>query len=229
MPWPTAGSRRVPSTHSDAVSCRSTPTRESGERAEALFGAIAGDRAKVYEAYKDVVASKPDPARGRAVFRRECAQCHRLDQEGTAVGPDLFGIRNQPKEAILLHILVPDQEITQGFTAYTVATKDGRVLTGLIASETPTAITLRQPLGKEDTIPRDQVDELSASKQSLMPQGWRKRSPARSSPTCWPTSRARRAARGERPTRTDSVQEPAPQNRPPRRHRDSRPITAPTS
>ena len=122
-------------------------------RAEALFGAVAGDRAKVYEDYKDVVGLKADPARGRAVFRRECASCHRLDREGFAVGPDLFGVRNQPKEAILLHILVPDHEITQGFAAYTVATRDGRVLTGLVASETPTSITLRQPLGKEDTHP----------------------------------------------------------------------------
>ena len=174
MPWPTAGSRRVPWTHSDVVSCLSTPTRGSGERAGALFGAISSDRAKVYESYKDVIRLTPDPAHGRAVFRRECAQCHRLDQEGTAVGPDLFGIRNQPKESILLHILVPDQEITQGFTAYSVATEDGRVLTGLIVSETPAAITLRQALGKEDTIPRDQVAELSASKQSLMPQGLEK-------------------------------------------------------
>jgi putative membrane-bound dehydrogenase-like protein len=143
-------------------------------RAEALFGAVSGDRAKVYEDYKEVVARKAEPANGRAVFKRECASCHRLDREGFAVGPDLFGIRNQPKEAILLHILVPDQEITQGFASYAVATRDGRLLTGLVASETPTSITLRQPLGKEDTILRDDIDELSAGKQSLMPQGLEK-------------------------------------------------------
>ncbi|SIN96234.1 putative membrane-bound dehydrogenase domain-containing protein [Singulisphaera sp. GP187] len=144
------------------------------ERANALFGAVAGDRAKVYDEFKDVVSLKPDPAKGLVVFRRECASCHRLDREGSAVGPDLFGIRNQEKPAILLHILVPDHEITQGFAAYTVATKDGRVLTGLIASETPTSLTLRQPLGKEDTILRTEVEELAASKQSLMPQGLEK-------------------------------------------------------
>jgi putative heme-binding domain-containing protein len=90
------------------------------------------------------------------------------------VGPDLFGIRNQPKESILLHVLVPDHEITQGFTAYSVATRDGRVMAGLITSETPTSITLRQALGKEDTIPRDEIEQLSAGKQSLMPQGLEK-------------------------------------------------------
>jgi putative heme-binding domain-containing protein len=73
-----------------------------------------------------------------------------------------------------LHILVPDQEITAGFAAYTVATRDGRILTGLITSETPSSITLRQPLGKEDTIPREEIEELSAGKQSLMPQGLEK-------------------------------------------------------
>jgi len=140
-------------------------------RAEALFGAIQGDRAQVYEDYKETATWKADPVKGREVFRRECATCHRLDREGFEVGPDLFGIRNQPKEAILLHILVPDQEITQGFSSYTVATKDGRVLTGLIASESPTSLTLRQAEGKEDTIPRADIDELVASDQSLMPQG----------------------------------------------------------
>jgi putative heme-binding domain-containing protein len=144
------------------------------KRAEALFGAVSGDRAKVYEEYKDVADQPADPVNGRAVFRRECASCHRLDREGYAVGPDLFGIRNQAKPAILLHILVPDHEITQGYGAYTVATRDGRVLTGLIASETATSIMLRQPLGKEDTILREEIDELSASTQSLMPQGLEK-------------------------------------------------------
>jgi putative heme-binding domain-containing protein len=168
---------RVPAGAIDALRRRQltqSPDPEIKRRAARLFGEVAGDRAKVYEAYKDVITLRADPANGRAVFKRECASCHRLDQEGYAVGPDLFGIRNQPKEAILLHVLVPDHEITQGFTAYNVATKDGRVLTGLIASESPTSITLRQPLGKEDTILRDEIEELSAGKQSLMPQGLEK-------------------------------------------------------
>ena len=150
------------------------PDEAIRKRASALFGAVAGDRAKVYDDYKSVVALPSDPSHGRAVFRRECASCHRLDREGSAVGPDLSSIRNQPKEAILLHVLVPDQEITQGYAAYTVATKDGRVLTGLVGSETPTSLTLRQPLGKEDTILRGDIDELSAGKNSLMPQGLEK-------------------------------------------------------
>ena len=170
-------SGRVPASAIDALRRRQLTQSKDPEihrRAEKVFGAVAGDRAKVYEEYKSVVSLPPDPAHGRAVFKRECAQCHRLDQEGFSVGPDLFGVRNQPKEAILLHLLVPDQEITQGFSAYNVVTKDGRVLTGLIASETPTSLTLRQPLGKEVSVLRDEVEELGVSTLSLMPQGLEK-------------------------------------------------------
>jgi putative membrane-bound dehydrogenase-like protein len=150
------------------------PNVDLRRRASALFGTVSGDRAKVYESYKDVADGSGEAGNGRAVFRRECSSCHRLEREGSAVGPDLFGIRNQPKAAILLHILVPDHEITPGFASYTIATRDGRVLTGLIASETSTSLTLRQPLGKEETILRDGVEAISAGALSLMPQGLEK-------------------------------------------------------
>jgi putative heme-binding domain-containing protein len=97
-----------------------------------------------------------------------------LEREGYQVGPDLFSIRNQPKSAILLHILVPDQEITEGFTAQTVLTRDGRTLSGLVASETGTSLTLRMQQGKEENLSKDEIEELAPSTTSLMPQGLEK-------------------------------------------------------
>ncbi|HVU88135.1 MAG TPA: PVC-type heme-binding CxxCH protein [Pirellulales bacterium] len=144
-------------------------------RAERIFGVGASsDRGRVYEEYKSVVGLTPRPDNGQAMFRKHCATCHRLDREGFAVGPDLFGVRNQSKETILLHLLIPEHEITSGFGAYIVETTDGRTLTGLLASETPTSITLRQPLGKEETILRSDVERLLSSKLSLMPQEFEK-------------------------------------------------------
>src|SRR5262249_16875481 len=111
------------------------------ERANRLFALEStGNRAKVYDDLKSVVSLEAHSDNGRAVFKRVCAACHRLEREGSAVGPDLFGIRNQPKEAILLHIVFPEQEITPGFAAYVLTTKEGRVLTGLVSSETPTSV-----------------------------------------------------------------------------------------
>lgn len=102
--------------------------------------------------------------------QKHCANCHRLDRDGFAVGPDLFGIRNQAKEAILLHVLIPEYEITPGYSAYLLETKDGRTLTGLVGSDTPTSVTLRQALGKQETVLRGDIERLVASRLSLMPQ-----------------------------------------------------------
>ena len=108
-----------------------------------MFAASAvGNRAGVYDDYKSVVELTGNPQNGQKVFAKACANCHRLDREGTPVGPDLFGIRNQPKEAILLHILIPEYEITPGFGAYMIETTDGRILAGLLVGETATQVTL---------------------------------------------------------------------------------------
>ena len=118
------------------------------DRAAKIFAASAvGNRGVVYEDYKSVAGMPGKAANGHQIFLKVCANCHRLDREGTPVGPDLFGMRNQPKEAILLHILIPEFEITPGFGAYLVETSDGRVLAGLLVGETPTQITLRRALG----------------------------------------------------------------------------------
>ena len=125
---------------------------------------------KVFEDYKPVLALKPVPQNGKKIFAQHCAPCHRLDREGVAVGPDLFGMRNQPKEAILLHIIVPEYEVLPGFAGYDVEMKDGRILSGLIAGETPSTITLRMAQGQEESLPREQIVSTSASGLSLMPQ-----------------------------------------------------------
>jgi putative heme-binding domain-containing protein len=141
------------------------------QRATELFKSLqSGDRMKVYEDYKSVLTLKPAPQNGRAVFKQHCGSCHRLDQEGVPVGPDVFGIRNQPKEAILLHILIPEYEILPGYASYTVETKDGRTISGLIAAESANAVTLRQALGVEETIQRSNIASLSSAALSLMPQ-----------------------------------------------------------
>jgi len=141
------------------------------QRATELFKNLqSGDRMKVYEDYKSVLALKSDPQNGRAVFKQHCSSCHRLDQEGVPVGPDLIGIRNQPKEAVLLHILIPEYEILPGFASYTVETRDGRTISGLIASESASAVALRQALGVEETIQRNNIAGFSSAALSLMPQ-----------------------------------------------------------
>jgi putative membrane-bound dehydrogenase-like protein len=140
------------------------------KRAEAIFKDLTGgNRQQVFAEYKAILPLKPDAANGHEIFKKTCAQCHTYAGEGAQVGPDLTGVRNQPPEALLMHILMPSYEIAAGFQAYEIETKDGRTLTGLIASETDASVTLRRALGEQETILRGNIASLSTANLSLMP------------------------------------------------------------
>ena len=140
-------------------------------RATALLKDLTpGDRMKAYEESKSVLALKPDPKNGHAVFQKNCIPCHVFAGEGKNVGPDLTGIRNQPSEVLLLHIVVPEYEIMPIYTCYNVDTKDGQSFTGLLAAETPTTITLRMAQAVEQKISRSDIASMTTSRLSLMPQ-----------------------------------------------------------
>jgi putative heme-binding domain-containing protein len=141
------------------------------ERANVLFKDLTpGDRMKVYEDCKSLLSLNPDSKNGHTVFQKNCAPCHTFAREGHMVGPDLTGIRNQPAEVILLHIVVPEYEIMPIYTSYNVETKDGQSYTGILAGETPSAITLRMAQGVEQPIPRSNIASMLTSRLSLMPQ-----------------------------------------------------------
>ncbi len=141
------------------------------DRAAKLFGQTELSRAAALERAKIALALAPRVEHGREVFRQLCATCHRLDREGVAVGPDLLDMRNQPKENIVFHIVAPEAEIAPAFAAYTCETKDGRSFAGILASDTSTSITLRQPGGMEETVLRTDLKSLTAMPGSLMPSG----------------------------------------------------------
>ncbi len=58
--------------------------------------------------------------------------------------------------------------------AYTALTEDGRTLTGLLVTETASAILLRAADGKEETLQRAELEQFRATRASLMPEGLEK-------------------------------------------------------
>jgi len=140
-------------------------------RARALFAPVdASDRMQVYERLRAAVAKRAgDPAKGKRVFAGQCAACHTFDNAGGRLGPDLSGVRNQPADALLLHTLVPEYEITPGYETYVVETRDGRTLFGRLESEAPNSVTIRDAASQQHLILRSQVVSLSSSPASLMP------------------------------------------------------------
>ncbi|MBX6315221.1 MAG: dehydrogenase, partial [Isosphaeraceae bacterium] len=111
-----------------------------------------------------------DPIAGRSVFQKLCAQCHKIYGEGQDVGPDLTSNGRASFEQLLSNIFDPNLVIGPGYQAMTVATTDGRVLTGLIAEDSPQRLVLKVQGGKVETIPRAEVEEAKLSPLSLMPE-----------------------------------------------------------
>jgi putative heme-binding domain-containing protein len=93
---------------------------------------------------------------------------------GTRIGPELTGMAVHTKEHLLTDILDPSRSVEGNFRAYSVVMKSGRILTGLLASESKTAIELYDAEGKKQTLLREEIDELVATPKSLMPDGFEK-------------------------------------------------------
>jgi putative heme-binding domain-containing protein len=140
-----------------------------------LAGQVAADRKKVLDDYRPALDLKGDAARGRDLFRKNCTACHRLENVGYEVGANLVAaLRNKSKEALLIDILDPSREVDPRYVNYQVTTTTGRTVSGLLAVETPTSVTLRRGEKAEDTILRSQIEELRATTKSLMPEEFEK-------------------------------------------------------
>lgn len=145
---------------------------EVQKRARELFGDRAPTaRAQVIAKYQSVLASKGDVARGRAVFQRDCTSCHMLGGIGQNVGPSIAAMGTKTPETLLVSILDPNREVDPRYLNYVLVTRDGRLATGIIAGETDTSVVLRRADGANETILRKQIEELSSTGQSLMPEG----------------------------------------------------------
>ncbi len=139
-------------------------------RAKKLFQAAAGDRAKVVAEYAEAANLSGDTAKGKLLFEENCSKCHSPRKQGGRVGPDLSGVNNKSKRELLESIVNPSYAIDPRFTNYMVTTKDNRMFDGIIANETPGAITLRGGAGEGDvSILRKNIAEVRASTISLMP------------------------------------------------------------
>jgi putative heme-binding domain-containing protein len=145
------------------------------ERAAPLLSKIKlGRRQDVVAAYRDALQAKGDPSRGRQVFQKTCAACHRLEGVGHEIGPSLASFRNRGAEALLINVLDPNREVNPQFVNYVLVTSNGRSITGIVASETATSVTLRRAEDVTDTVSREDIELLRASGLSIMPEGLEK-------------------------------------------------------
>ncbi|MFM7149374.1 MAG: PVC-type heme-binding CxxCH protein, partial [Gemmataceae bacterium] len=149
--------------------------RERAKKLLASGGDIPNpDRQKVVEQYLPMLKKKADSVKGKVVFKNQCAKCHMHSGEGTAIGPDLTGMASHPKEELLIHIMDPSRSVEGNFRIFTISTLDGKILSGMLASETRTSVEVIDAEAKRIIVQRDTIEQLTGSNKSLMPEGFEK-------------------------------------------------------
>ena len=123
-----------------------------------------------------VLSQTGDPLRGRLIFFSDaarCRACHHTDEAALSVGPTLKEISKKYMRTseLLQHIVQPSLKIDDKFATWTVVTKDGRVLNGLMESQSAAQVVLRMADRQLITIAVAEIDELQKSSKSLMPDG----------------------------------------------------------
>ena len=139
------------------------------EAARSLLEEKADDRAEVLKRYQAALKRDGDPQKGRVVFDRVCAKCHKLNGIGNDVGPDLATIRNRTPDLILPDIIMPSRSIAQNYESYVVETKSQGIITGVMGAQTPTTITIRHEGASEDVIRREDIVDMRITELSAMP------------------------------------------------------------
>jgi putative heme-binding domain-containing protein len=141
------------------------------ERARAIF--TTNNEVEVNERYQSALKLEGNIENGKAVFQQNCATCHQVRGKlGVSIGPDLGTIHSWSAAAIMANTLAPNLSISSGYDLWFVELTNGETLQGIIASETPGAITLRNTGIVDKTINRKDIKLLKAMNMSIMTSGF---------------------------------------------------------
>lgn len=139
-------------------------------RASELMTATTSGLLEAFPRYASALDHPRDVVRGLQVFREVCGKCHQAHGVGIGVGPDLSSEFQRAEQTIIRDILAPSETISPGYMIYTIVTTTGQSHTGLLASESPTSVTLKQQEGKQVVVLRHDIEVMKVSPISMMPE-----------------------------------------------------------
>ncbi|MBL8851768.1 MAG: DUF1080 domain-containing protein [Planctomycetaceae bacterium] len=113
---------------------------------------------------------------GREMFGvAKCFTCHRFDNEGGAMGPDLTSLAGRfSRRDVLDSVVNPDKVISDQYAAVQIITTEGRVIVGRIVNlggETFSVNTNMLDPNAQVDVDRRFVEEMQPSAVSMMPKG----------------------------------------------------------
>jgi quinoprotein glucose dehydrogenase len=121
--------------------------------------------------WRDVTAGG-DVAAGREVFfgktEVSCVRCHKAEQKGGDVGPQLDGIAAKRDARHLLESIVhPDAKVEDAFRTTVIATDDGRTVAGIVVGEDAQELKLKNAEGKVVAVPIASIDERTSGPSAM--------------------------------------------------------------
>ena len=128
-------------------------------------------REQIVKEFLPALELRGDAARGKSIYLERCSSCHRLGNDGYAVGPDLVTVKTAGKEKMLESIVDPNREVQPAYLVYLIETRDEDSLVGLLTSETANSVIVREAFAKETTLPRARIKSIQSMGQSMMPEG----------------------------------------------------------
>jgi putative heme-binding domain-containing protein len=115
--------------------------------------------------------STGDPTRGKALVESSaCFDCHRIDQRGSRLGPDLsdIGTRRTP-DRIQDALLDPDAEVLFENRFVKFVTKDGATVTGRLLNQDALSVQLINSKEELKTYMRSTLRDYAIVDKGLMP------------------------------------------------------------
>jgi putative membrane-bound dehydrogenase-like protein len=150
---------------------------EVTKRLASVWGAIrpaAGDKKAKAEQLKSQlsagVSNTADMVRGRAIYAKTCANCHKLFGEGGKIGPELTGSQRHNLDYVLENVLDPSAIVPREYRATVFRMADGRVVQGMVLEENPRTVSVQTP----SEVVHLAIEEIEARKESnlsMMPEG----------------------------------------------------------
>jgi putative heme-binding domain-containing protein len=119
---------------------------------------------------KILKGGKGDAKAGQKVYADTCGKCHKLFGAGGDVGPELTGYERTNAMYWMENIIDPSAVIREEYMTFVVRTDDGRTLSGVVAGQDKTTVTLRDQEARTTRLERARIEDMRASPVSLMPE-----------------------------------------------------------
>jgi putative membrane-bound dehydrogenase-like protein len=161
--------RLAAATRSALLNHRDMAIRDAARQS---LGAVAAQSsAVVAQRIAQVSPLRGDSAHGQTLFEKRCSTCHRHRGIGVEVGPQLAALQNKSTDFLLTAILDANRSVEPRYRSCSLLLTDGRQQVGLVADETATSLTLVTADGRKHPVLRRDIEELTLTGLSFMPEG----------------------------------------------------------